>query len=107
MTSPAQMSSSMIGPQMQQMESFAQAPMQYGAPQPLMTTSQTPVMTAPPVYMTSPAQMSSCMTAQQQPPVQMAAMTAPQVVYEQAQAMPSMTYPVAPQTIAGVAGTTF
>merc|ERR1719362_905540 len=98
MTSPAQMSSSMIGPQMQQMDSFAQAPMQYGAPQPVMTTSQAPVMTAPPVYMTSPAQMSSSMTVQQQP--------AMQVGYEQTQAMPSMSYSMAPQTMGGAVGTT-
>merc|ERR1740123_2218194 len=104
MTSPAQMSSSMIVPQVQQMETFAQAPMQYGAPQPVVTTSSAPVMTAPPVYMTSPAQMSSSMTVQQQPAMQVA-MTAPQVGYEQTQAMPSLAYPMAPQTMGGPAGT--
>jgi len=86
------------------MESFAQAPMQYGAPQPVVTTSSAPVMTAPPVYMTSPAQMSSSMTVQQQPAMQVA-MTAPQVGYEQTQAMPSMAYPMEPQTMGGAAGT--
>lgn len=45
------------------------------------------------------------MTVQQQPAMQLA-MTAPQVNYEQTQAVPSMTYSMAPQTM-GAAATTF
>jgi len=80
-------------PQVQPMESFVQAPVQYGAPQ---------VTTAPPVYMTSPA-LSPSMTVQQQPAMQVG-MAAPQVGYEQLQPEPSMTYSMAPQTMGEAPG---
>merc|ERR1712129_246355 len=103
----------MMMPQMQPMESFVQAPMQYAAPQPVMTTSQAP-MTAQPVYTSSPAPVpSSMMMPQVQPmesfvqaPVQYGApqvTTAPPVYMTSPALSPSMTVQQQPAMQVGMA----
>jgi len=95
-------------PEVQQLDSVAQAPV-YGAPQPVMMSSQ--VMTAPPVYMTSPAQMTSSTMVQEQPVASMSmeqmpattfTMMAPQMAMPTTTfTMPSVQYSSAPQTMVG------